>query len=432
MGKPTLDAKALHYQLAYVKSKAKFPLLVAGYGSGKTHALIYRLLRFISETPNCIIGCYLPTIDLAKKILIPRLEEIFGGAKLKYKLNKTEGTFDIWLKSGKARIIIKSMDNPAVIIGYETTHSLIDEIDTMPAAKATTIWEKILSRNRKKFINPDGSIGINTIGVTSTPEGFGFLYQTWVKKHSDDPDYQIIRGRTADNYHLPPDYIDNLKASYPPQLIKAYLEGEFVNLQGSTVYSSFNRHSCNTDLTIKDFPSANRLHIGMDFNVGRMAAVVMMKGEDDVLYVVDEIHHVSDTPTMILTIQLKYPNRLITVYPDASGSSRKSVDSSKTDHKLLRGGGFQLKSRKKNPNPRERSVIVNTAFLNANGERNLFVNVDKCPELTEQLEKQVFDKNSDPVKDGKEDPLDALGYGITNMKSLTHGTAQVARMRFGI
>lgn len=424
-----LNALALKHQLAYVNSTAKFPLLVAGYGSGKTHALIYRLLRLISETPNCIIGCYLPTIDLAKKILIPRLEDIFGGSRLKYKLNKTEGTIDVWLKSGKARIIIKSMDNPSVIIGYETTHSLIDEIDTMPAPKALDIWGRIIARNRKAFTNADGTNGMNTVGVTSTPEGFGFLYQTWVKAHANNPEYEVIRGKTADNYHLPSDYIDSLKATYPPQLIKAYLEGEFVNLQGSTVYSSFDRHNCNTPFCLSDFPITNRLHIGMDFNVGRMAAIIIMKGEDGVLYVVDEIHHVMDTPAMIIAIQSKFPNRLVTVYPDASGSSRKSVDSSKSDHKLLKDGGFKLNARRKNPNPRERSVMVNTAFLNANDERNLYVNVDKCPDLTEQLEKQVFNENSEPVKDGKEDPLDALGYAITNMKSLTRGPTLIGRMK---
>jgi hypothetical protein len=34
---------------------------------------------------------------------------------------------------------------------------------------------------------------------------------------------------------LPTDYIDSLRASYPPQLIEAYLEGRFVNLNSGCV-----------------------------------------------------------------------------------------------------------------------------------------------------------------------------------------------------
>ncbi len=429
MGK--LLGKALPHQYKYIYTKSKYTALVSGLGAGKTEALIYRLLYFISNVRNAEVACYQPTIELTKAILYPRLEEIFGSTTLKWKLNKSDGLMEIWFVHGKATIRFKSMENYSRIIGYQSMLSLIDEIDTLPADKAKQVWIRIMARNRKKFKYLDGTLGVNQIGVTTTPEGFGFMYQMWVKEHGDNPDYELIRGRTVDNHHLPPDYVDSLRRTYPPQLIEAYLEGKFVNLKGNTVYATFDRVSSHTHLTIDDFPEGNMLHVGMDFNIGRTAAIIIMKSDEGQLYIIDEIHHSMDTPSVIIALQSKFPDRLITVYPDASGSSRKSIDSSKSDHKLLRNAGFRIKARRKNPPVRERVVNVQTAFLNAKGERNLFVNTSVCSNLTEQLEKQVFDENSVPEKNGEEDPLDALGYAIMNMKSLARGDAKVARMKFG-
>ena len=430
-----LQAKALKHQVKYVHSKVRFPLLVAGYGSGKTHALIYRLLRFLTEIPKCTIGIYMPTVELAKKIIYPRLVEIFGNSGIPHKLNKTEGLFEVWLPSGKSDIIIKSMDNPSSIIGFQTTHALIDEIDTMPFKKAEDLWVMIMARNRKKFYNSDGTVGKNTIGVTSTPEGFGFLYQYWVKKFGDNPDYQIIRGKTADNFHLPPDYVDTLRASYPPQLLKAYLEGEFVNLKGNTVYSGFDRILSNTELTIDDFPVTQMVNIGMDFNIGRMAAIVGMKSSDSglsQLYAVSEFHGIMDTPAMIEAIRARYPDRMITIFPDASGRSRKSVDASKSDIRLLKDAGFRVNAPRKNPPVRERVLSMNTLFLNGEGERNFFVNSTLCPNFTEELEKQVYDDNGVPVKDGKEDINDAAGYLVNRVFGLAKPITTIGRMRVGL
>ena len=426
-----LQAKALIHQYKYVHSKAKYPLLVAGYGSGKTHALIYRILRFLTEIPKCTIGAYMPTVDLAKKILFPRLEEIFAGSKILYKLNRSEGVMQIWMPTGKAEIIFRSMDNYARIIGFQTTHAVIDEIDTLSQDKSTECWVRILARNRKAFKNPDGSPGINTVGVTSTPEGYKFLYHMWVKEHGDNPDYEMIKGRTEDNFHLPPDYVESLRATYSSNLIEAYLNGEFCNLTGNTVYEMFDRFKNDTKLTLADFPSA-ALHIGADFNIGRSALCVAVKGDEGQIFVLEEGHHLMDTPAMISFIQNKYPKRTIIMYPDASGRARKSVDASKSDHKLLRDAGFRINAPKKNPPVRERVVSVQASFLNAKGERNLFINVDACPNLVDQLSKQIFDATSAPEKNGHEDPLDALGYVVNRINGLNRPTTTIARMRMGI
>ena len=48
-------------------------------------------------------------------------------------------------------------------------------------------------------------------------------------------DRKLIKMRTADNPHLPPDFIERLKEEYDPNLLQAYLNGEFVNLNTGQV-----------------------------------------------------------------------------------------------------------------------------------------------------------------------------------------------------
>ena len=429
-----LLGKALPHQFKFINSTAIYPALVSGLGAGKTEALVYRTLKFLTEIEKAQIGIYQPTVDLIKRILYPRFEDIFANSGIPYKLNKSDGIMEIWMPRGKCTIVFRSMDNYNRIIGYETHHAILDEIDTIAKDKAFEVWVRVLARTRKKYYKPDGTRGDNTIGITTTPEGFNFVYEMWMKKHKDDPNYELIRGRTIDNHHLHKDFVPNLMATYPPQLIAAYLNGEFVNMKGKTVYSGFDREKSNTHLTIDDFPESNVVNIGMDFNVGRMSAVVGMKAADmeKRLYIVDEFHNLMDTPAMIEAISARYSDRIVVIYPDASGRSRKSMDASKSDIRLLKDAGFRINAPKKNPPVRERVLSMNTMFLNGEGERNMYVNVTKCPQFTEALEKQVYDDNSVPVKDGTEDINDAAGYLVNRVFGLARPTAGVARMRFSV
>lgn len=430
-----LIGKALPHQFKFINSTAKYPALVSGLGAGKTEALVYRTLKLMTEIPELRIGIYEPTIDLIKRIIYPRFEDIFANSGIPYKLNKSDGIMQIWLNGKMAEIIFRSMDNYTRIIGYETHHAILDEIDTIPKDKAMEVWVRVLARNRKSFIDhKTGKRGMNTVGITTTPEGFNFVYNMWVKEHADNPEYELIRGRTADNHHLPEDYVPSLRATYPPQLIDAYLEGKFVNMAGQTVYSGFDREKSDTDLDIDDWLLSDAIHIGMDFNVGRMSAVVGMKYVDyeeniKQLHIVDEFYGLADTPAMIQAIQARYPTRTIIIYPDASGKSRKSVDASKSDIKLLKDAGFRINAPKKNPPVRERVLSMNTLFLNSEGERNMFVNVSKCPNFVEALEKQVYDDNSMPVKDGTEDINDAAGYLVNRVFGLAKPMTSVGRMK---
>lgn len=127
------------------------------------------------------------------------------------------------------------------MVGYEVGHSLLDELDTLTAEKAEIIWQRALARNRLKI--QDGHR--NTVAVGTTPEGFRFVYEQWGRDtvKAEQGGYVLYRGRTMNNKHLPPDYVDNLRNQYPSNLLEAYLNGEFVNLSDGIVHREWFRPS---------------------------------------------------------------------------------------------------------------------------------------------------------------------------------------------
>jgi phage terminase large subunit len=379
----------------FIFSEAKYPAFVGGFGSGKTEGLIVRSLLGKIENPDTDRAFYEPTYDLIRMIAWPRFEEMLTDLGIPYRLTKHPiNTLDI---QGYGRIIFRSMDTPSRIIGYEVGDSDVDELDTLKMADAAEVWRRILSRNRQKKAS-----GANTIAVATTPEGFRFVYGTWEAK--DLPGYELIRAPTSSNPYLPEGYIQSLKDIYPAHLLDAYLEGLFVNLTTGTIYIGFDRTKCGTNEVQMD---NEPLHIGMDFNVGNMSAVIHVKREGKPI-AVGEITQSYDTPDICRVITDRYPGHQISVYPDSSGGSRKSNDAATTDLKVLRDAGFTVYAPKKNPPVRDRINAMNAAFT-----KHYKVNVDMCPTYVRCLEQQAYNPNGDPDKTQGLDHLpDAGGYFI--------------------
>lgn len=398
-------------QRLFARSKFSFPAFVGGYGSGKTHAAIMRAIALKSQCIGQSVAYYLPTYDLIRTIAYPRFAEMLDQFNVAYTLNRTAATIDTPCWGGQ--IIFRTMDAPERIVGYEVAHSVVDELDTLPMDKASEVWNKIIARNRQKCAMA------NSVAVATTPEGFRFVYERWHRNPA--PGYRMYRARTADNAaHLPDGYIDNLRGTYPPNLLSAYLDGEFVNLSSGSVYADFDRATAHLAAT----PAAGEaLHIGMDFNVMNMTAVISVI-RDDQPVTVAELTGVRDTPTMAAQLQARYNGHPITIYPDASGSSRKSVNAQESDLSILRAAGFTLRVNPANPAVRDRINAVNAMIPKWR------VNTDACPVLTESLEQQAYDKNGEPSKEGGHDhACDAFGYFIAQRWPIVRRHASVTTLR---
>ena len=406
-------------QAQFLAMPHKFKAFVAGFGSGKTWVGCAGIAKHFMEHPRINAGYFAPSYPQIRDIFYPTVEEAL--APWGFRVEIREANKEVHVYRGRVEyglIKCRSMDKPGSIVGFKIGHALVDEIDLLKTEKAFQVWRKIIARMRYKV---DGLK--NGIDVTTTPEGFQFAYQQFVQQLLKHPEmramYGLVQASTYDNeLNLPDDYIPSLLATYPVQLIEAYIRGLFVNLRTGSVYSSFDRKLNNCSDTVQP---GEVLRIGLDFNVGKMAAIVhVLRG--GMPRAVDEMVNGYDTPDMIRQIKERYwkfeggrylPTCQIRIYPDASGDSRKSVNASKTDLALIREAGFQVIVEHANPPVKDRVNSMNAMFKNAAGHRRYRVNVERCPTYAGSLEQQAWDDKGEPdKKTGHDHPNDAAGYFI--------------------
>jgi phage terminase large subunit len=399
-------------QARFLALPHKFRAFVAGFGSGKTWVGSAGLCQHAWEFPRINAGYFAPTYPMIRDIFYPTIEEVAEDWGLRAVVRKSDHEVAIYSgRTYRTTIICRSMDDPSRIVGFKIGHALVDELDVMKLPQAETAWRKIIARMRQKA---DGLR--NGIDVTTTPEGFQFVYSQWVKALREKPElaklYGMVQASTYENgKNLPEGYIESLRASYPPQLIQAYLKGQFVNLTSGAVYPNFDRRLNHTDDEIKP---GDVLHIGMDFNVLKMAAVVFVVRSGQP-HAVAELVNVRDTPTMARMLKDRYKDHQVVVYPDASGGNTSSKNASESDLSILRQAGFQVRVNAANPAVKDRVASVNALILNDRGERRLKVNTRLCPTFTESLEQQAYDKNGEPDKTtGHDHPNDAGGYFLVH------------------
>lgn len=406
----------------------KFRAFVAGFGSGKTWVGGASQCKHFWEHPRAHLGYFAPTYAQIRDIYYPTFEEVAFDWGQRAEINQSN--HEIHVYSGRVyrgTIICRSLEKPETIIGFKIARGLMDELDVMKLPKAELAWRKAIARLRLKFD------GLNGLDVTTTPEGFKFVYQQWVKAIRDKPElasmYGMVQASTYDNEdNLPEDYISSLLASYPPQLISAYLRGQFVNLASGNVYPNFDRKLNHTPEKIKD---KEALHIGLDFNVLNMTAVVSVIRADLPL-TLEELTKVRDTPTMARMLKERYVDKghPVVVYPDASGGNTSSKNASESDLTILKQAGLQISVNATNPAVKDRVNAVDAMTLNADGARRWKINTDACPALTEALEQQAWGTNGEPDKTtGHDHPNDAVGYFLVKRWPIVKRTVSVAPLR---
>lgn len=395
------DIPVLKHQRDFIVSTATHTGLVAGFGAGKSKAGTIKTVSKKMEYPGVSVAYYLPTYQLIKEIAVPNFTDFMTQLGMSFRYHETDKIFH----TSFGKIILRSTDKPEFIIGYEVGYSLIDEADVLPKKKMDNVFKKIAARNRVPL--PDGSV--NSIDLVSTPEGFEFMYHFFVKEKKDNR--KLIKAKTKDNPYLPESYTETLKEIYTEEELQAYLGGEFVNLTSGSVYHTFDRKRNHSDRTIR---AREVLHVGMDFNITKMSAVVHVT-DGRIITAVEEVTGAYDTADMISILKDRYPNHKIVVYPDASGDNRKT-SASDTDIDLLRKAKFTVRVDNRNPSVRDRITAVNSGFRNANGESTYFVNTNNCPEYTEGLEKLPY-KNGVPDKEsGFDHVTDGGGYCLYQIK----------------
>ena len=153
---------------------------------------------------------YLPTYPLIRDIAFPKFEEILNKQGIAYDLNKSDKTFT----TQYGNIVLRSMDNPDLIVGYEVGYSLIDEADVLSINKMKDVFVKVIGRNRSTLPNNEQ----NQLDFVSTPEGYKFLHDFFVTKASENK--LLIKVSMGDCHIFFNLYFCNLIASYHLSLLR--------------------------------------------------------------------------------------------------------------------------------------------------------------------------------------------------------------------
>tara|TARA_Y100000401_G_scaffold66066_1_gene52725 strand:- start:7078 stop:8346 length:1269 start_codon:yes stop_codon:yes gene_type:complete len=391
------------HQEEFVKTTAKFPALVAGYGSGKTLAFCLKGILELGRNPGKTILLAEPVFPMIRDVLQPTLEQLLDDLNFRYQYKASESKYNIYWKNGSGCIILRSAENWRRWAGLNLAAFGIDEAALL---KDDSAWKMGISRLRD---------GIHFTGfTTTTPEGFNWHYEYWKENPKDE--YQLIHGKTTDNKFLPQEFIDTLKANYDATLIRAYLNGEYVNLQHGQAYYNFVRSK-----NVKEVKYDNNrgIRVCIDFNVSPMCAVLLQVYDTSPkIRVFDEIRISHGGAGELMTERLaqevkrKYPNnRYIDVlqkrlakdtyicYPDPAGSQRRT-SARLTDHDILRKEGFMVKVKRQAPRVIDRLNSVNNSFKE--------VAIDpRCKELIKDFERVV-------IKEGTRE-LDKTDLELTHM-----------------
>jgi PBSX family phage terminase large subunit len=395
----------------------------AGFGAGKTRSLCAKAILLAMENPNTAGAVFEPTNILLRDVWLRSFDDFLEEFDIPFQFRVSpQPEYIIHHPTGTTVLLCRATETWNRIRGLNLSFVLADEIDTSPPEVAQKAAEMMLARLRGGT-KPQ-------LALASTPEGFKFMYRTFVQdfhdaESSDDPtalprihaERRLIKAKTTDNPYLPAGFVDSLYANYPPQLIASYIEGEFTNLANTNVYPYFDRdlHWCDTAPTDDD-----RLFIGIDFNVGACFLEVLVRRNDEFHFIAE--HTAKDTPALVRLIQSTYPTQIeagnLVVIPDAASRQRSTTNAAESDLALLRRGGFTVKSQSSNPAIEDRVNALNTLFIS----KRLRIS-NRCKYLIRSLETQAYDTTGKPEKgrgglDDKSGPVDAAGYAVHALAGL--------------
>tara|TARA_R110000868_G_scaffold391338_1_gene661275 strand:- start:41 stop:1258 length:1218 start_codon:yes stop_codon:yes gene_type:complete len=380
-------------QTEVIYDKSRFRVLITGRRFGKTFLAINELAKFASK-PNQKVWYVAPTYRQAKAICWNVLKEKMIHHKWVKNINHSDLT--ITLKNN-SQITLRGSDNEQSLRGVGLNFLCIDEF----ADVSQEAWYEVL--------RPTLSDTKGHALFCGSPRGFGNWSYELFKQGETNKDWSSFKYTTLEGGNVDDEEVEQAKQDLDIRTFQQEYEATFVNYSGM-IYYNFNRQKNILDKYNKDTAV---LHIGLDFNVDPMSAVICII-VDEIIIVVDEIQiYSSNTQEMCEEIKTRYQNKKIVVYPDPSARQRKTSAGGFTDLSILKNAGFDVKCKNTAPLIRDRINAVNAKLKNVNGKNSLFI-VKSCKNVIKSIERQIYKEGTHvPDKDSGYDHMnDALGYLI--------------------
>lgn len=344
------------------------PILMfsAGLGTGKTYALCMKMIQLSWLNRPYGGGLLCPSFPDYKKDILPTFMDIFASNGIMPKINVTDKTFLFpW---SKHPLYIFTAEKP--IAGPNLAYCGVNEFSLIPEIRINEMMRRVRVKRAKA---PQRCL-------VGTPEDTYGWVEDFVETQEKSGRLRVIHGKTTDNPHLDPDYVEHLRATLDPMAFKLFAEGEMVRLGTDYFYYAYGKHNESHGVRRQ---SGQLVHVGVDFNVGNMHAICCHR-VGDVLHVFDEIvikGAEDGTHEMARAIMNRFSRSEVLVTCDASGRARSTLGT--TDFAILESYGLQVRAKKANPRIRKRQLLVNGLLSNS----RILIHPDNCKILIKDLKK---------------------------------------------
>ena len=386
--------------ISILASEAKHCLLFGGSRSGKTFLLVRSIIIRACKAKSRHIILRQHFNHIKTSVWLETLPKVLATCfpHLTVKWNKTD--YFIELPNGSTIFVAGLDDEKHIekISGKEFSTIYFNECSQLGYNSVQIALTRLAEKSdlRKKVYYD-----------ANPPTKRHWTYWFFIKGIHPENGQNLEQGQYASMVMNPQDNLENIDEEYISLLNsldekqrKRFLLGEFNDDSDGSAYYSFNR-----DVNVTDFDSSyqsGQIRIGMDFNVMPMTAVIGYRVNDK-FYIWDEMF-LENSDTFKMCDQLKAKKYVGTVYPDSTGSNRKT--SGKSDHVILKEAGFIIQSTR---NPFVTDRVNNINRLLRDGK---IIIHPRCKKLINDLEKVTW-KNDE--LDQKTDKMlthitDALGY----------------------
>jgi hypothetical protein len=349
----------------YDDTTTKILTLSGGLGSGKSYVGVRKALQLSALNQGFAGGFLCPAYSDFRKDIKPLFEEILeeqlGLVKNKHWFfhnTHKEYTF-IW---NKKPLYIFTAENP--IAGPNLAYCVINEFSLMK-------WERVNEMMRRVRVK-DAQYKQRVL--VGTPEDTYAWLEEFVDNqesiNKDVPEnFKIVYSDTRDNTHIDPDYRRQLESMLDEQQLKVFASGQIVKLGSDYFYYAYDDSKNVSEKAVYNKDAI--VHVGLDFNVGRMCASlshVYGNDEDKELHVFDEIELLgnSDTRDMKKALLARYSADQMVITCDAAGNNRGTIGlkNMKSDVSILRAAaegleGLKVRFKSHNQGMRKRQLLMN-------------------------------------------------------------------------
>ena len=380
-------------QLTIVGAPQRFKVVIAGRRFGKTHLSIRELARN-ARLPGRTVWYVAPTYRQAKMITWKKLKQRLVDLRWVSKINETELTLEL---KNTSSISLKGADNHDSLRGIGLDYLVIDEFaDVDPDAWYETLRPTLSDREGHALF----------IG---TPKGLNWAHDLYAMQTEFPDEWRSFQYTTLEGGNVKAEEIEAARRSLDERTFRQEYEATFETFSGR-VYYAFDRKR-NLKEYSDDLP--RELHVGIDFNVDPICAVIAVKLKDT-LHVIDECRiYGSNTDELVQEIRNRYNKKQIIAYPDPAGAQRKTSAGGRTDHTILRNAEFRVLAPHSHNPVRDGVNAVNAKLLSSAGITSLYI-APQCKYVIECLEKFTYKEGTSlPDKDSGFDHMaDALRYMV--------------------